>query len=260
MFNCTVQWHTYVHTVMQLTTRTDWVWPRNWTGSGVRPQVNKMLSWNQPYWTSLLAQGLRFPASNAGVARVLSLAGKWRSRMSGGTAKKCKINKYNFFNEVNFSKDNLELQWPQWRTFFFFSSTSLLLPTHLPPPLCTQAQSCNPVDCSPPGSSVHGLFQARILEWFAISFSTQWRTSNHLRWPYPVTRCPREKGLSQELTMKGQESYFSSFTVSGDQDETHWDTSLARNPADGIMRKLAQAWQRVTGLNKVRSPGSVEHG
>ena len=144
--------------------------------------------------------------------------------------------------------------------FFFFSSTSLLLPTHLPPALCTQAQSCNPVDCSPPGSSVHGLFQARILEWFAISFSTQWRTFNHVRWPYPVTRCPREKGLSQELSMKGQESYFSSFTVSGDQDETHWDTSLARNPADGIMRKLAQAWQRVTVLNKVRSPGSVEHG
>ena len=27
-------------------------------------------------------------------------------------------------------------------------------------------------DCSPPGSSVHGLLQARILEWVAISFST----------------------------------------------------------------------------------------
>ena len=30
---------------------------------------------------------------------------------------------------------------------------------------------CNPVDCSPPGFSVHGVFQARILEWVAISFS-----------------------------------------------------------------------------------------
>ena len=39
---------------------------------------------------------------------------------------------------------------------FFFSSTTLLLPTHLPPPSCTHAQSCNPMDCSPPGSSVHG--------------------------------------------------------------------------------------------------------
>ena len=36
-------------------------------------------------------------------------------------------------------------------------------------------QSCptlrNPMDCSPPGSSVHGIFQARVLEWGAIAFS-----------------------------------------------------------------------------------------
>ena len=31
--------------------------------------------------------------------------------------------------------------------------------------------SCNPMDCSPPVSSVHGILQARILEWVAISFS-----------------------------------------------------------------------------------------
>ena len=30
---------------------------------------------------------------------------------------------------------------------------------------------CNPTDCSLPGSSVRGIFQARILEWVAISFS-----------------------------------------------------------------------------------------
>ena len=30
---------------------------------------------------------------------------------------------------------------------------------------------CGPVDCSAPGFSVHGIFQARILEWVAISFS-----------------------------------------------------------------------------------------
>ena len=30
---------------------------------------------------------------------------------------------------------------------------------------------CKPMDCSLPGSSVHGIFQARILEWVAISFS-----------------------------------------------------------------------------------------
>ena len=30
---------------------------------------------------------------------------------------------------------------------------------------------CDPMDCSPPGSSVHGIFHARILEWVAISSS-----------------------------------------------------------------------------------------
>ena len=30
---------------------------------------------------------------------------------------------------------------------------------------------CDLMDCSPPGSSVHGIPQARILEWVAISFS-----------------------------------------------------------------------------------------
>ena len=37
------------------------------------------------------------------------------------------------------------------------------------------AQSCptisDPMDCSPPDSSVHGIFQARVLEWGAIVFS-----------------------------------------------------------------------------------------
>ena len=36
-------------------------------------------------------------------------------------------------------------------------------------------QSCltpsNPMDCSPPGLSIHGIFQARVLEWVAIAFS-----------------------------------------------------------------------------------------
>ena len=41
--------------------------------------------------------------------------------------------------------------------------------------ICAGNQSCqthcNPMDCSPLGSSVHGIFQARILEWVAISYS-----------------------------------------------------------------------------------------
>ena len=54
---------------------------------------------------------------------------------------------------------------------FSFSSTSLLLLTHLPPSSCMCTQSCNPMNCSLPGASVHGSLQARVLEWIAISFS-----------------------------------------------------------------------------------------
>ena len=47
------------------------------------------------------------------------------------------------------------------------------------------AQSCptlsNPMDCSLPGSSVHGIFQARVLEWGAIAFS-----ATRVWWPTNV--------------------------------------------------------------------------
>ena len=52
--------------------------------------------------------------------------------------------------------------------------------------VCACAQSCltlfNPKDCSPPGSSVHGILQARILEWVAIS------SSKGYSWPRDQTR------------------------------------------------------------------------
>ena len=39
------------------------------------------------------------------------------------------------------------------------------------PQLCLTL--CNPMDCSLPGSSIHGIFQARVLEWVAVSFSRE---------------------------------------------------------------------------------------
>ena len=35
------------------------------------------------------------------------------------------------------------------------------------------SDSSDPMDCSLPGSSVHGIFQAKVLEWVAIAFSCQ---------------------------------------------------------------------------------------
>jgi len=56
------------------------------------------------------------------------------------------------------------------------------------------AQSCptlsNPMDFSPPGSSIHGIFQARVLEWGAIAFSLGSHTLVYLLLfhclPYPT--------------------------------------------------------------------------
>ena len=48
------------------------------------------------------------------------------------------------------------------------------------------AQSCltlsNPMDCSPPGSSIHGIFQARVLEWVTSAFSGKITVESIKQW------------------------------------------------------------------------------
>ena len=75
---------------------------------------------------------------------------------------------------------------PFWGRPPFLPAEQIFLPLGWLVPLKVKesevAQSCltlcDPRDCSPPGSSVHGIFQARVLEWVAISFS---RGSSQLR-------------------------------------------------------------------------------
>ena len=83
------------------------------------------------------------------------------------------------------------------------------------------AQSCltrnNPMDCSPPGSSVHGIFQARALEWGAIAFSIKkaehqridafelWCWRRLLRVPWTARRSNQStlKEISPEYSLEG---------------------------------------------------------
>jgi len=75
--------------------------------------------------------------------------------------------------------------------------------------LLSRVQLCDPMDCSLPGSSVHGIFQARILEWVAISFSIsslyhsekaaeKWKTNRgqSVYWSYARYQCNQNLLLS----------------------------------------------------------------
>ena len=53
---------------------------------------------------------------------------------------------------------------------------------------------CDPMDCSLPGSTVHGILQARTLEWVAISFSNAWK------WKVKVKSLSRVQLLSTPWT------------------------------------------------------------
>ena len=59
---------------------------------------------------------------------------------------------------------------------------------------------CDPVDCGLPGSSIHGILQARVLEWGAIAFS---RLANilHTKYHYNSDR-------SEKLSVMDSTAYF----------------------------------------------------
>ena len=65
-------------------------------------------------------------------------------------------------------------------------------------------QSCptlsDPMDCSLPGSSIHGIFQARVLEWGAVAFSAQVSNSHPKKYAAQVQVCFCEIHLPFSLT------------------------------------------------------------
>ena len=77
---------------------------------------------------------------------------------------------------------------------------------------------CDPMDCSPPGSSIHGILQARVLEWVAISFSggssppRDWNRVSRIvgrrftAWATRVVQCPGAGGQTRKVTKKGWET------------------------------------------------------
>ena len=75
----------------------------------------------------------------------------------------------------------------------------------------SRVQLCSPMDCSPPGSSIHGILQARVLEWVAISFSRGSSWPRDWTWVSSIAgRCfyhlshqgsPKRRLRAKELTL-----------------------------------------------------------
>ena len=98
---------------------------------------------------------------------------------------------------------------------------------------------CDPMDCSPPGSSVHEIFQARILEWLAISFS---RGSSQPRGGTRVT-CTAGRFFTEKLVPSALEH------------ENPLQYSCLENPVDrgargAVVHGVAKSWTQLRWLSR----------
>ena len=116
------------------------------------------------------------------------------------------------------------------------------------------SHSLRPMDCSPPGSSVHGIFQARILEWVAIS------SSRGSSWPgdrTPILRSPEMEGrffitgttwaaprfnnlykISQLAASRAKTRIMIQHSPSQPPKQWHWETSGREFPSGLVVRVL----------------------
>ena len=103
---------------------------------------------------------------------------------------------------------------PSWKSYFLLQSMKVKNEREV-------AQSCptlrDPMDCSLPGSSAHGIFQAGVLEWVAIAFSTKkaecqridafdlWCWRRLLRVPWTARRSNQSilKEISPGISLEG---------------------------------------------------------
>ena len=106
----------------------------------------------------------------------------------------------------------------------------------------SQPTLSNPMDCSPQGSSVHGIFQARVLEWGAIAFSHIYSQACLNHWllatfgmpmttqPYRATE--ERKHLPQEVRVRNKEltsSHQPGFCRGQQEVSKRWETAVQRS-------------------------------
>ena len=116
---------------------------------------------------------------------------------------------------------------------------------------------CNSMNCSPPGCSVHGIFQARILEWVAISFSRgsswprDWTQVSCMAGGFFTVWATREDCqitarilIQESLVSWGQSSRWNGFVVGVVQSLSHvwlfatsWTVAHQSPPSMGFYRQ-----------------------
>ena len=94
---------------------------------------------------------------------------------------------------------------------------------------------CHPMDCSLPGSSIHGIFQARVLEWVAIAFSIRKLIILKLTYQYI-----NHKYLINNIELAN----FS--TASTSSDNTGYDVSGQKSPYDSVTNTIQSSTQTST--------------
>ena len=175
--------HTHTHTHGSYACSSDWI---RW-GGGEKPIKSHLGTGSFPPWRSRgIPGGEAAPSGDcAETAGVLgSIARQWASGFSNPEAAHQSLTRHDrakltaswqlhpacFVQTATLNRADLTSQSKDFPLAVIESvlkqaSFSGLQPT----------QSClatpDPVDCSPPGSSVHGILQARVLEWVAIPFS-----------------------------------------------------------------------------------------
>ena len=128
-------------------------------------------------------------------------------------------------------------------------------------PFQSRLYLCNPMDCSPPASSVHGIVQGRILEWVAISFSkgSSWRIepesltspvlaggffTTSVTWePQPPCTC----GLKKNSQPKSWELYFIRWLIF--RTSNPWD-SISSDPERTVHKRWGEEPNYIEGLQK----------
>ena len=112
------------------------------------------------------------------------------------------------------------------------------------------AQSCptlsDPMDCSPPGSSTHGIFQARVLEWGAIA-SPKRKATHSIFWSGEFHGLYRPWG-HKESDMTERLHFHFSLSCTGEGNGNPLQRSCLENPRDGGVW-----WAAVCGITQSRT-------